>query len=165
MKALKNLEFWLVIVLIVVAFIIGIKFYPHSASPIVLDNVSLYHWFSWIGAVYIAVATLVFYMMKRRFPEKYQNIMRFHLGGNLVAFLLISIHFTHQLGTPPILGTYTHLGLTMYTALVFQIATGVLLRYQLSKNHMKSIRFIHVALVTTFYLVVIVHILHGLVII
>jgi hypothetical protein len=162
MKVWKNPEFWSVIFLIVATAIIVVEFYPHSPSPIILGSHAVYHWIGWTGALYIAIVTPVYHIIKRRHAKSYQTIMKFHILGNLIAFLLVSIHFTHQIGTPPILGTYTHLGLTMYTALFSQIVTGVLIRYQFGKNHIKTIRFMHVAFITTFYIVLLVHILHGL---
>ena len=162
MKVWKNPEFWSVIFLIVAAATIVVEFYPHSRSPILFDSQAVYHWIGWTGALYIAVATPIYHIIKRRNVKSYQSIMRFHILGNLIAFLLVSIHFTHQIGSPPILGTYTHLGLTMYAALFFQIVTGVLIRYQFYKNYLKTIRFIHVAFITPFYIVLFVHILHGL---
>ena len=161
MNKIKNAQFWLVILLIAVAIAVVLILYPHSSSPITIGHNNVYHWIGWSGALYIAAATLVYYVIRRRYVNSYQNIMKFHIFGNLIAFITVSIHFTHQIGSPPILGTYTHLGLTMYSALSLQVITGVLLRFQFI-NKLKSVRFIHVALVMTFYLILIIHILHGL---
>ena len=86
--------------------------------------------------------------------------------GNLLAFMLISLHFASQISRPassyPELGT----GIVLYIAMVLLVGTGFLQRFQLIPSiKPQSYRFIHVGSAVAFYLIIIVHILHGLAII
>jgi hypothetical protein len=162
LKRWRNSEIWLIGFLLIVNFFMIYKLWPHHSSPMILGDPSLYHWFSWTGAGFLFIAIPVFYYLKRYKSNLYQGILRFHIWGNIGAIFLISIHFTYQIGSPPILGTYTHLGLTLFITLIILLITGILLRFQFFKSKVKGIRFIHTSLVTAFYLVAIIHILHGL---
>jgi len=123
----------------------------------------LNHWFVWIGTLYIALAVPIVAASKRRRPNRYQSLLRIHVFGNLLAFLLISIHFAGQMGRPaafyPALGT----GLVLYTAMALLVATGFAQRFLLiPRIKPQSYRFVHIGSTVAFYLAIIVHILHGL---
>lgn len=158
-RTLTNPEFWAAIALAVTALAFLYLFHPGS---LIITINPVYHWFSWIGASYIAIAAPLFHILKHRYSTKYQMIVRVHIFGNLAAFLLISLHSTYQTGNPPILGTFTHLGLTLYIALLLFVITGFILRYQLMRKYVKSVKFIHTGLITAYYLIIIIHVLHGL---
>ena len=157
-------EFWLALVIIFA-----------TACLMIADNLDwvhfgffvgpfrLNHWFVWIGTLYIALAVPIVAASKRRRPNMYKSLLRIHVFGNLVAFLLISLHFTGQIGRPtefyPELGT----GLVMYIAMILLVGTGVFQRFHLIpsiKN--QTYRFIHTGSALAFYLIIGVHILHGL---
>lgn len=82
---------------------------------------------------------------------------------NLISFLLISLHFAGQIGRPasfyPELGT----GLALYIAMILQVLTGLFYRFG-EKRFLKPMtnRFLHIGLALVFYIVIIVHVLHGL---
>jgi len=123
----------------------------------------LNHWFVWIGTVYVALAVPVIAVLKRKRPNTYKTLIRVHVFGNLLAFLLISIHFAGQIGRPaafyPNLGT----GLVLYIAMIILVGTGVLQRFHLVPSiKPQTYRFLHTSSAVTFYLVIGVHILHGL---
>ncbi|HEY4675331.1 MAG TPA: hypothetical protein VIH48_04670 [Candidatus Bathyarchaeia archaeon] len=123
----------------------------------------LNHWFVWIGTVYVALAVPVIAVLKRKRPNTYKTLIRVHVFGNLLAFLLISIHFAGQIGRPaafyPDLGT----GLVLYIAMIILVGTGVLQRFHLVPSiKPQTYRFLHISSAVTFYLVIGVHILHGL---
>jgi hypothetical protein len=158
-RTLGNYEFWAAFAITVVALAFLFLFHP-AAMVVTLDP--LYHWFSWIGASYIAVTLPLFPILKRRYPTKYQQVVQSHILGNLAAFVLILIHFIYQTGTSLIGGTFTHTGLSLYIALLLLVITGFILRYQLLNKYIKPVRFVHVGLVTAFYLIIVIHVLHGL---
>ena len=123
----------------------------------------LSHWFSWVGTLYIVFAVPTIAILKRRFLKNYQPLLRVHMFGNLLAFLLVSLHFAGQISRPaesyPPLGT----GLVLYIAMVLLVATGVLLRFHLlPKVNPLTLRFLHVSSAVAFYLTILVHILRGL---
>jgi hypothetical protein len=132
----------------------------------VIGPFRLTHWFVWTGTLYVAVAVPVIAVLKKRNPQQYQALTRTHLFGNLLAFMLISLHFASQISRPatsyPELGT----GIALYTAMVLLVGTGFLQRFQLiPKIKPQSYRFIHLGSAVAFYLIIVVHILHGLAII
>ena len=83
--------------------------------------------------------------------------------GNLFAFALISLHFTSEISRPieyfPNLGT----GLALYIALILLVVTGIFQRFPLSlKTKAQTYRFLHTGAAVTVYLIIVIHILHGL---
>lgn len=121
------------------------------------------HYLAFAGTLYIAFSVPIIAYLKRRRSQKYQALTRIHMFLNLVAFLLISLHFAGQLGRPadfyPELGT----GLALYIAMVLQVFTGLAFRFN-QKRFVKPMttRFLHVGLALVFYIVIVTHILHGL---
>jgi hypothetical protein len=126
----------------------------------------LNHWFVWIGTIYIAFAVPVIARIKKRCPQQYGLLVKTHIFGNLLAFMLISLHFASQISRPaeayPDLGT----GLVLYAAMVLLVGTGFLQRFRLTPSVKPgSYRFLHMGAAIAFYRIIIVHILHGLAII
>jgi Na+/H+ antiporter NhaA len=126
----------------------------------------LSHWFVLIGATYVAFAVPIIAVLKKRHPQRYKTLLRTHVFGNLLAFMLVSLHFVSQISRPatsyPSLGT----GLVLYIAMLLLVGTGFLQRFQLTPNIKPQFyRFIHVSSAFAFYLIIVVHILHGLAII
>jgi DMSO/TMAO reductase YedYZ heme-binding membrane subunit len=80
----------------------------------------------------------------------------------MLSFLLISIHFWGQLGRPaqfyPDLGT----GIVLYIVMVLLVWTGFSERFQILPKLGRKWKFLHINMATAFYLVILVHILHGL---
>ncbi|MBT0159626.1 hypothetical protein G4O51_06545 [Candidatus Bathyarchaeota archaeon A05DMB-2] len=121
------------------------------------------HWFTWIGTIYIAFTVPIIAFFKKRFPKKYQMLYRTHMFGNLLSFLLISLHFASQISRPaeayPDLGT----GLVLYIAVLLLVSTGILQRLRLlSKVKPQTLKLLHIGSAVTFYLTISVHILHGI---
>jgi hypothetical protein len=121
------------------------------------------HWLVWIGTLYIAIIVPIIAILKIRKPKKYYTLFRIHVFGNLLAFLLISLHFAGQISRPatayPELGT----GLALYIIMILLVATGFTHRFQLLPQIKSATRrFIHISLSFSFYTVIIIHILHGL---
>jgi hypothetical protein len=83
--------------------------------------------------------------------------------GNLSAFILVSIHFSSQISRPaafyPDLGT----GLALFVSMILLVATGFSQRFGIVKNvKPQTNRVIHVGLALSFYIVIGIHILHGI---
>ena len=126
------------------------------------------HWLAWIGVLFIALYTPIYYYLKRRNPRLVKTLIKIHVFGNLLAVMLISIHYAQQMGRPaqfyPELGT----GLTLYIVMFILVATGFLHRFGVLDNlgrfriylpHQN--RFLHIAITLTFYIVIIVHVLRN----
>ena len=121
------------------------------------------HWLSIIGTSYIAIATSAFVLLKRFNPEKIKRYLRFHIFGNLLFFILISIHLAAQIGRP--LTAYPPLGMgsAMYIAMTLEVISGFAERFPLIKQiSTKTNKFIHASLVLVFYVVIGFHVLDAL---
>lgn len=155
------------VIIAVTVFVVGLVFLrvvriPYFQVSLFGVSYSAVHWIGWAGTLYIAFATPVYPVVKRRFPRGLGRALGVHVVGNLLAVLLVSVHFAHQVTRPessyPVLGT----GVVLYAAMVLLVATGVVLVSGVGKKLMRQARFVHPALALTFYLVIVMHILHGI---
>ena len=164
MSSLKKVEFFFAILLIVLAvFSFVVAYLDWIDFGIVIGSYRFNHWLVWIGALYIAFAVPVYSMLKRRYSAGLRKWLGFHVFGNLSAFILISIHFSSQISRPaafyPDLGT----GLALFVSMVLLVATGFSQRFGIVKNvKPQTNRVIHVGLALSFYIVIGIHILHGI---
>jgi hypothetical protein len=160
----KGKDFWAASAILIATIAVMLVVILHWVSiGFFVGPFRLNHWFVWIGTIYIAITVPTIAILKRRHLQRYGTLLRTHMFGNLLAFMLISLHFASQISRPanayPDLGT----GLALYTAMVLLVGTGFLQRFQPTPNSKpKSYRFIHTGLAVAFYLIIIVHILHGL---
>jgi hypothetical protein len=158
---LRNPMFWLGLVIVVGAALISIATYYHWISlHILLGPFYLHHWMSWTGVAFIAIFNPIYAIWKRRSPRQYSSLSRIHVIGNLLAFTLISIHFAHHMGRQA--APEGNTGLVMYLSVAILVVTGFILRFQLIKQWMKFVRYIHSSVITTFYIIVVINILVGL---
>ena len=162
MQNLKDAEFWLatsiIFTTIAVAIIVYLRLFNLNFS---VGPFRLTHWFTWIGTLFIAVYIPIYHVMKQKYPTKYITLTRIHVFGNLLSFTLITAHFAQQMSrsTLPDLGT----GLVLYIVMPLLVLTGYLQRFRLMKSMKTQTKmFVHVALALTFYITIVVHILHGL---
>jgi hypothetical protein len=128
-----------------------------------IGPIRLSHWLVWIGTVYIAFVVPTIALLKKYYPKHYLPLFRIHVFGNLIAFLLISLHFLAQISRPtsvfPQLGT----GIALYVDMILLVSTGFTHRFQLIPQIKSQTRkFIHVGLTFSFYIIIVIHILHGL---
>jgi len=125
---------------------------------------SAVHWIGWAGALYIAFATPIYPIIKRKYSNLTTKTLSIHVAGNLLAVLLVSIHFAHQVTRPltayPDLGT----GIVLYVAMIMLSATGLVLVSGIGQKFSKQIRFLHPALALTFYITITMHIIEDLII-
>ena len=163
-KILKGLEFWAALSIIVATICLMIAnklrwiYFGFFVGPFRAN-----HWFVLIGTLYIAFAVPIIARSKQRYPSNYLALLRVHVFGNLLAFLLISLHFAGQITRPaefyPQLGT----GLGLYIIMILLVATGFTHRFQLIPRIKSQARkFVHVGFTFSFYILIGIHILHGL---
>ena len=161
---LKNKEFWLAFSVIIAAICLMIMVNLHWIRFVnLIGPFRVMHWFVWIGTLYIAFVVPTIAILKKRFPNRYMTLFRVHVFGNLFAFLLVSLHFASQISRPstsyPQLGT----GLALYIIMILLVATGFAHRFELIPQIKSQTRkFIHVGLTFSFYIIIGIHILHGL---
>src|SRR4030066_576309 len=102
MGTTKEKDFWLppsilaatvTVMLVVILHWVRIGFF---VGPFRLN-----HWFVWIGTIYVAIAVPTIATLKKRHPQRYETLFRTHVFGNLLAFMLISLHFASQISRSP----------------------------------------------------------------
>ena len=113
------------------------------------------HWMGLIGGFWIAFVTPAYYVLKRRRPKRIKAWVRIHVFGNLVAFMLISVHFTYWIISVSFMGT----GLALFVAVLTLVVTGLLQRFNMMQSSGRHIRFIHISMTTAIYLILTIHIL------
>jgi hypothetical protein len=160
---LKRFGLTVALFMVLISLILMIIIYFDLISVgFVLGSYRFHHWSVIIGSFYVAIISPFFSILKRSKPESLRNLFRVHVFGNLLAFLLVSVHFAGQLSRPlefyPDLGS----GIGLYSAMSLLVFTGFFLRFGLlSSNSRRFVRVIHVLSVFSFYLVIVVHALHG----
>ena len=159
----KGLQSYLVVFLVLAIVILSVGNYLRWWDlHFYVGPLTFHHWLSFIGVGYIAIYTPVYSIMKRRSTARIRTLLSIHVLGNLTAFLLISLHFTQQMGRPaefaPTLGT----GIALYIIVGIMVLTGLMQRYRLAGRFLKTGRFVHVSLSLSFYIVIIIHVLHNM---
>jgi hypothetical protein len=159
---LRDVYFWLAIFLLSLAdiFFIG-TFLDWFDFGFVLGPYRFNHWLGWIGFVFILIHVPLFMTVKRRYVNKIKLFLGIHVVGNLLAYLLITIHFASQISRSaqfyPDLGT----GVTLYVFMATLVTTGFLQRFGLLNGMRKSWRFLHTSSVLALFVIIVIHILHG----
>jgi len=159
----KNGQFYVALLLVFAIVVLSIGNYLRWWDlHFYVGPLYFHHWLSFIGAGYIAFFTPIYVILKRRSPKQFGTLLNIHVFGNLIAFLLISIHFTQQMGRPaefaPTLGT----GIALYVIVAIMVVTGLMQRYHLASRFLIRWRFVHVSLSLSFYIVIVIHVLHNL---
>jgi len=164
MEKRKETDLWIATAILIATAIVMIAVVLHWVRiGFFVGPFRLSHWFTWIGTIYIAIAAPIIAVLKKRYPQRYKTLLRVHVFGNLLAFMLISFHFASQISRPaesyPTLGA----GLVMYIAMVLLVYTGIIQRFHLTPNiKPQTYRFLHTGSALVFYLTIVIHILHGL---
>jgi DMSO/TMAO reductase YedYZ heme-binding membrane subunit len=160
---LKNPYFWVTIVILLATVYLSFGTYVDWFQlGSFVGPFRLNHWLGWTGVVFVAIYTPLYHFLKRRYPKRAKTLLGTHVIGNLLAFMLISVHFASQIGRPaqffPDLGT----GIVLYPIMIILVITGFTQRFQIATKLGRKWRFLHTSMATTFYLVILVHILQGL---
>jgi hypothetical protein len=164
MSTLKKLEFFSAVLIILVAIFFFVATYLDWFDfGFFIGSYRFNHWLVLIGSLYIVLAIPIYSILKRRYSAEIRKFLGFHVFGNLTAFVLISIHFSSQISRPaayyPDLGT----GLALFLSMLFLVAAGFSQRFGIVKRvKPQTYRLIHVGLALSFYLIIGIHILHGL---
>jgi hypothetical protein len=165
----KDYNFWIAIGIILITTFLSIAtFLRWFNLRFQVGQFYFTHWLGWIGALFIAFYTPIYYVLKRRNPRLVKTLIKIHVFGNLLGVMLISIHYAQQMGRPaefyPDLGT----GLVLYVVMFILVATGFLHRFGIldKLGRIRIIlphqnRFLHIAITFTFYIVIIVHALRN----
>lgn len=157
--AMGILSIILISIIIIVALIfLNLFRLPYIQISFLGASFSLTHWIGWIGTLFIAFFTPIQPMVKRKFAKHIKIVLTMHMAGNLIAVLLVSVHFAHQITRPiafyPDLGT----GVILYVTMILLVSTGFVMYSGIAKKFYKQLLFFHPAFSLTFYIVIIMHI-------
>jgi len=161
---LRKIDFWLSLLIILVTVSLAIaRVLNWYSLGFFIGPFRASHWLVIAGSTYIAIATPTFSILKRRLQARYKALVKFHVIGNLSAVLLVTIHFISQVTRSatnyPQLGT----GLALYIIMLLLLASGFLYRFRiLPPLSIGTNRFIHVSAALSFYILIGIHVLHGL---
>jgi hypothetical protein len=160
---LRDVYFWLAVFLLLLTdiFFIG-TFLDWFDFGFVLGPYRFNHWLGWIGFVFILIHVPLFVTMKRRYVNKIKLFLGIHVLGNLAAYLLISIHFASQISRSPQFYPDLGTGITLYIFMITLVTTGFLQRFGLLNKMRKSWRFLHTSSVSGLFVIIGIHILHGI---
>ena len=156
MNRLRDTDLWVSIVILTLTVFLSIliiadrSWFGFFVGPLLFT-----HWLVLIGGLWIAFVTPIYYVLKHRRPNKFKTWVRIHMFGNLVAFMLISVHFTYWVIFVSFIGT----GMALFVAVLTLVVTGLLQRFAILGSSRRYIRFIHISMTTAFYLILITHIL------
>jgi uncharacterized membrane protein len=162
MKLLRDLNFLtsLAIILLTICLSAGVSFNWFQLR-FLIGPLTFSHWLSWIGTIFIAFYTPLYYILKRRHPKRIKDLLKIHILGSLLAFMLVSMHFFQMRPR----GT----GEALFITVSILVVTGFISRFQMLKKigkynlirpHIN--KFIHISVISTFYIVIIVHIFQHL---
>lgn len=162
MGLLRKTDFWLSLLILIVTVILAVgRALDWYSLGFFIGPFRASHSLVIIGATYIAIATLAFTILKNRLQAKYETLVKFHVIGNLSAVLLVTIHFVSQVtrSTPPRLET----GLALYVVMILLVASGFLYRFRIiPRFNIITNRLLHVGVALSFYILIGIHVLHGL---
>ena len=163
-KQTKNWEYWFsAIVVFLTVFLMIIYYNRWFSFAARIGPFRIIHYIAFAGTLYIAFGVILFAILKRRNPNNYKMLLRAHSIGNLFAFMLISLHFAGQIGRPPDFYPQLGTGLALFAGMVALVGTGLALRLSVFRSFSPATnRFVHTGLAFAFYLIIVVHILHGL---
>jgi hypothetical protein len=168
-RILKDLNFWVVVILLFLTTVFSLATFLRWFN--LRFKVGLFfftHWLGWIGVFFTAIFTPIYYVLKRRKPKLLKTLVKIHVFGNLIAVMLISIHYAQQMGRPPQFYPELGTGLMLYIVMFILVATGFLHRFGILDKLGRRIflphqnRFLHVAVTITFYIAIIIHTLQKL---
>jgi hypothetical protein len=159
---------WVALSIILVAAISIIVVYlriariPFYYLDILGAQNSAIHWLGWAGALIILATTTLYSLRKRTRHLASSRLLKLHAFGNLFGFLLISVHFVHEVTRPassyPVLGT----GIVLYSAMLILVLTGFALFFLVKPSWVRYYKFLHPAAAFTLLLVIVMHIIHWI---
>ena len=156
MARLRDLDLWVSIVIVLfTVFLSALTIVNRVSFSFLLGPLTFTHWLSLTGGLWIAFVTPVYYILKHRSTNKIKALMRIHVFGNLIAFMLISVHFTYWITFVSFIGT----GLALFVAVLTLVMTGLLQRFTMIQRSRRQMRFLHISMTTAFYLILTIHIL------
>jgi hypothetical protein len=162
----RNTSFWLslFLLLLTAVFSIGAFIQWYSLSFFV-GSLFFVHWLGIAATLFIASLIPVYYVLKRKRPKVIKTLLKVHVFGNLVSFMLVSIHFAQNTGRLSGYFLRLNFGFVLFLVLCIIVATGMIERFGHNQKLARFTRPIHRYIVVVFYFVVVIHTLQGFIVI
>lgn len=163
MKLLNRPSFWLAVIILLASLYFSLATaFQWIDIRFRIGAYFVTHWLGWIGTLFIAVYTPLYYIVKRRNPHTLKYLISIHIFGNLLSFMFISMHFFQQITRPPEFYPDLGTGVALYLVMLILVLTGFLHRFQLLRSTIPhQNRFVHISITLAFYVVIGIHILKG----
>ena len=163
LKYYRSVEFWASLLILLVTAVLSVwAFVNWIKLSFYVGDLFFVHWLSIAATIFIAVLVPVYYVLKRVSPKHFKMLLRIHVFGNLLAFLLISIHFAQHTGRLIWFISRLADGLALFLVLSIIVATGMIERFGAKLKLARYIKFVHSYAVVLFYLVLVYHVLQSL---
>lgn len=162
-KIYKKPEFWVTVLILLFTLIFStVAFINWFSLLFFVGDLFFVHWLSIVATTFIAFMVPVYYVLKRKSPKRVKTLLRIHVFGNLLAFMLISIHFAQNTGR--LVGLISRLGdgFALFLVLSIIVTTGLIERFGAKLKLVRYLKFVHSYAVVIFYLVLVFHVLEAL---
>ncbi len=126
-----------------------------------MGNYYFHHWIAIIGGAYLIISTIAFAYLNRYSKMKKGSLLKFHVIGNLLAVMLIAIHFAQHLGRPAEFAPDLRAGLATFLLLIIALAAGIMMFFGIAKHKRGSWYLIHAGFALSLFIVVIIHALNN----
>ena len=160
---LKDRYFLITILIILVSIYFTLATYLRYFSlGFFVGQYRFNHWLGWVGVLFVAIYTPTYYILKRRTKVSVKALLGIHVIGNLTAISLVSVHFAHQISRSPQYYPDLGTGILLELIMLIMLTTGIFQRFRIVTSQGRKWRFIHASVAISFYLVIFIHILHGI---
>ena len=158
----KKSELWLSLLLLFLTVIVSVVAFVYWVDLLFfVDSLFFVHWLGLVATIFIATFVPVYYVLKRKRPQKIKTLLRIHVFGNLLSFLLVSVHFAQNTGRLSGLLLKLEDGFVLFLVLSVIVATGVLERFSAKRKLVRYTKPVHRYTVAVLYLIIIIHTLQG----
>jgi len=88
LKNRRNSAFWLALVILLVTVFVSVVAYVRWYSlGFFVGSLFFVHWLGLAATAFIAALVPIYYVLKRRSPQKIKTLLKIHVFGNLFSFL------------------------------------------------------------------------------
>ena len=158
-------DFWAASLILLITIILSVvAFVQWYTLSFFVGSLFFVHWLSIIGTAFIASLVPVYVVLKHTRPHIFKKLLRIHVFGNLLAFLLVSVHFAQNTGRLADFYFRLEYGFLLFLVLAVIVATGMMERFGAKLSFVRYVKPVHNYSVVIFYLVTIIHVLRSLVI-
>ena len=159
----RTLDYWAASIILLITVILSVvAFVQWYTLSFFVGSLFFVHWLSIIGTAFIASLVPIYVVLKRTRPRSYKKLLKIHVFGNLLAFLLVSVHFAQNTGRLADFYFRLEYGFLLFLVLAVIVATGMIERFGAKPSFVKYVKPVHKYSVVVFYLVTIIHVLRSL---